>query len=147
MINLRLNIVFIFSLFFATVITAQEFQLNNYFNKSLTQEQRQEIYSQISQYSKAIRDNPEETSNYINRGVCYAKLGQYPDAISDYNIALKIDSMIPEAYYNRGIARGRFRYTKGACMDLRRASKLGLNLSKEIFDKKCSIYKNSLSPN
>ncbi len=115
-------------------------QLNNYFNTSLTQDQRQAIYKQIADYSKKIRQAPKDPSNYVNRGVCYANMGMYPDAICDYNKAIKIDSLLPEAYYNRGIARGRFRYTKNACIDIQRAYKLGLAPAKNLFDSKCGIY-------
>ncbi len=122
-----------------------DFQLNNYFNTSLTQDQRQNIYKQIANYSEKIRQNPKTTSNYINRGVCYAKMGMYPDAISDYNKALAIDSLLPKAYYNRGIARGRFRYTKSACIDILRAYKMGLTSAKDLFDRKCGMYVGSLT--
>ncbi|RKX17148.1 MAG: hypothetical protein DRP35_11440 [Candidatus Zixiibacteriota bacterium] len=121
------------------------FQLNNYFNTSMTQDQRQAIYKQIANYSAKIRQSPEEPANYINRGVCYANMGLYPDAISDYNHALKIDSLLPEAYYNRGIARGRFRYTKSACIDIYRAYKLGLTQAKDLFDNKCGMYQTTLA--
>ena len=137
---------------FAIVISINGFSqknnsIENYFNRSLTQEQRQAIYKQIAGFSAAIRETPNDPANYINRGVCYANLGMYPDAISDYNSALKIDSLLPEAYYNRGIARGRFRYTKGACVDIFRAWKLGLIQAKELFDKRCGMYKAVLIKN
>lgn len=122
-------------------------ELNKYFNTSLTQDQRQAIYQKIADYSGKIRQNPKAPNNYINRGVCYANMGLYPDAISDYDKALKIDSLLPEAYYNRGIARGRFRYTKNACIDILRAYQLGLTQAKNLFDKKCGMYRSALSLN
>jgi len=122
-------------------------ELNKYFNTSLSQDQRQAIYQKIADYSGKIRQHPKDPDNYINRGVCYAKMGLYPDAISDYNKALKIDSLIPEAYYNRGIARGRFRYTKNACVDILKAYQLGLTQAKNLFDKKCGMYRSTLSFN
>ena len=121
------------------------FQLNNYFNRSLTQDQRQAIYKQIADYSSQIHKNPNDPANYVNRGVCYAQMGMFPDAISDYNRALNIDSLLPEAYYNRGIARGRFRYTKSACLDILRAQQLGLSQAKDLFDKRCGMYKADLA--
>jgi len=120
-------------------------ELNNYFNTSLSQDQRQAIYKKIADYSGKIRQNPKNPNNYINRGVCYAKMGLYPDAICDYDNAIKIDSLIPEAYYNRGIARGRFRYTKNACIDILKAYQMGLTQAKNLFDKKCGMYRSVLS--
>ena len=142
-----LAILFIFSL---SLTKGQDnkkenFQLNNYFNTSMTQDQRQAIYKQIADYSAKIKQAPKEPANYVNRGVCYANMGLYPDAISDYNNALKIDSLLPEAYYNRGIARGRFRYTKSACIDIYKAYKLGLAQAKNLFDNKCGMYQTTLA--
>ena len=142
-----LAILFIFSLFLAKGQNDKKgnFQLNNYFNTSMTQAQRQAIYKQIADYSAKIRQDPQKPDNYVDRGVCYANMGLYPDAISDYNHALKIDSLLPEAYYNRGIARGRFRYTKSACIDIYRAYKLGLTQAKNLFDNKCGMYQTTLA--
>ncbi len=133
------------ALTYAQINNEKNTELNEYFNTSLTQNQRQAIYQKIADYSGKIQQNPENPNHYLNRGVCYANMGLYPDAISDYNKALKIDSLIPEAYYNRGIARGRFRYTKNACVDILKAYQLGLAQAKDLFDKKCEMYRSTLS--
>jgi len=122
-------------------------ELNKYFNLSLTQNQRQAIYNQIALFSKKIRQDPDNASNYLNRGVCYANLGMYPDAINDYNKALKYEPTMSQAYYNRGIARGRFRYTKNACIDIMKASQMGLLQAQSLFDKKCGMYADELKKN
>ena len=117
--------------------------IDKYFNTSLTEKERQYYYSQIHDYSVSLRDNPTPEA-YVNRGVSYAKLGMYPDAISDYNRALRIDSLYSYALFNRGIARARFRYTKRACMDIKKSYKLGIKQAKQVYDDNCGLFKRDL---
>ena len=71
-------------------------------------------------------------------------MGLYPDAISDYNKALKIDSTIAEAYYNRGISKARFAYTKGSCLDVKKAALYGLPQGRELYKNKCGLFMKEL---
>lgn len=120
------------------------FNLELYFNRTLTDADRVKIKENIYQYSQQIHTTPEDAKLYVNRGVQYALLGLYPDAISDYNKAVKLDSTIAEAYYNRGIAKARFAYTKGSCMDVKKAALLGLPQGKTLYDSKCGLFKSTL---
>ena len=123
---------------------SQAFDLESTFNPTLTQEDRKTIKDNIYHYSQEIKKNPDNPYSYLNRGVQYANLGLYPDAITDYNTCLKIDSTIPEAYYNRGIAKARFRYTKAACIDVRKSAKLGLKIGKKTYNEKCGLFMRQL---
>lgn len=118
----------------------QGFNLELYFNRELTEDDRKKIKDNIHQYSQQIIANPKDPVPLVNRGVQYAHLGLFPDAITDYNKALKLDSTLAEAYYNRGIARARFGYTKTACVDLKKAAKLGLGAGASLYNKKCGLY-------
>ena len=122
----------------------KDFDLESTFNKDLTQDQRQAIKDQIYNYSQMIRADSTDARAYINRGAKYSQLGLYPDAISDYHRAIKIDSTIPEAYFNRGVARARFRYTKIACMDVKRAAEMGLDVAFSTYEKNCGLFKSKL---
>lgn len=113
--------------------------IDKYFNTEISQKQRQSYYKSIHDYSVALRENPS-AEVYVNRGVSYARLGLYPDAISDYNRALKIDSLYPYAFYNRGVARARFRYTKRACMDIKKSAELGLFRATKTYNNNCGLF-------
>jgi len=120
------------------------FNLELYFNRTLTDNDRVKIKDNIFQYSQQIHAKPKNATLYINRGVQYAYLGLYPDAISDYNKAIKIDSTLAAVYYNRGIAKARFAYTKGSCQDVKKSAILGLAQGKELYNKKCGLFKKEL---
>ena len=59
----------------------------------------------ISDYSKAIRLNPDFVEAYYNRGYTKASLGRHFEAIADYDIAIKLNPDDPISYYNRGAAK------------------------------------------
>lgn len=141
---------FVFSLFIYLSIFAlfsqekKPLNLEIYFNRTLTNADRIRIKENIFQYSQQIHANPENAPLYVNRGVQYAYMGLYPDAISDYNKAIKIDSTLAEAYYNRGIAKARFAFTKGSCMDVKKAALYGLPQGKELYKNKCGLFMKDL---
>jgi tetratricopeptide (TPR) repeat protein len=136
---------FVFLLHSAAISQGKKpFELELYFNRTLTDSDRVVIKQTIYNYSQQIAANPDQAPLYINRGVQYAFLGLYPDAISDYTKAIKIDSTLAEAYYNRGIAKSRFNYTKGACLDVKKSALLGLSQGKVLYEKKCGLFKPEL---
>ncbi len=120
------------------------FELEIYFNRKITEQDRIKIKENIYQYSQQIKLQPNNAGLFVNRGVQYAFLGLYPDAIGDYNKSIKLDSTIAEAYYNRGIAQSRFAYTKRACIDIKKAYKLGLIQAKTLYNNKCGLFKSEL---
>ena len=56
----------------------------------------------ISEYTKAIKINPNYESAYGNRGGSYANRGDLPNAISDYTKAIELNPNDVMNYYNRG---------------------------------------------
>ena len=144
MIKVHYIVFFVFFTCFAYGQSQKPFNLELYFNRTLTDSDREQIKQNIYQYSQQIHSTPDDAKIYVNRGVQYALLGLYPDAISDYNKALKLDSTIAEAYYNRGIAKARFAYTKGSCMDVKKSGMLGLPQGKNLYDCKCGLFKSQL---
>jgi len=55
----------------------------------------------IDYFTKAINENPNNSSLYIVRGASYKSLGMYKLALEDYEKAIKIDDNIL-GYNNRG---------------------------------------------
>jgi len=58
----------------------------------------------ISDYSEAIRLDPNYANAYCGRGIAYYEVKNYDKAISDYSEAIRLDPSLANAYYGRGIA-------------------------------------------
>lgn len=84
---------------FVCAETAEE-----YFNRGNIYIQQGNFAQAISEYTKAIKINPNDAQAYSNRGVAYDHQGNFAQAISDYTMAIKINPNDSEAYSNRGIA-------------------------------------------
>ena len=143
-LKLSIGILFSLSFHFVECQEKNSFDLELYFNRTLSDADRILIKGNIYNYSQELHATPNNAKLYVNRGVQYALLGLYPDAIGDYNKAVKLDSTIAEAYYNRGIAKARFAYTKGSCIDVRKSALLGLPQGKNLYNNKCEMFKNEL---
>ena len=59
----------------------------------------------ITDYTQAIRLNPDHANAYNNRGVAKSDLGQHFAAIADYDIAIRLNPDYAQAYNNRGVAK------------------------------------------
>ncbi|MBQ9359023.1 MAG: tetratricopeptide repeat protein, partial [Abditibacteriota bacterium] len=61
------------------------------------------VYSkQVTDYSKAISENPNNQSPYLARAIAYRKLGNIAGALQDCNTALKLNDRDSECYLVRG---------------------------------------------
>ena len=61
----------------------------------------------ITDYTQAIRLNPDDADAYNNRGNAKGNLGQHFAAIADYDIAIRLNPDDAKAYYNRGTAKSK----------------------------------------
>jgi len=59
-------------------------------------------YLAISNFSEAIRLDPNNAIAYNNRGIAHQKQGNYPLAMQDYEQALRLDPNYATAYNNLG---------------------------------------------
>ena len=59
----------------------------------------------ITDYTHAIRLNPDDANAYNNRGNAKSNLGQHFAAIADYDIAIRLNPDYANAYINRGLAK------------------------------------------
>ena len=61
----------------------------------------------ITDYTHAIRLNPDHATAYYNRGIAKSDLGQHFAAIADYDIAIRLNPDYATAYNNRGVVRSK----------------------------------------
>ena len=59
----------------------------------------------ITDYTQAIRLNPDYAGAYLNRGAAKDHLGQHFASIADYDIAIRLNPDYAGAYLNRGAAK------------------------------------------
>ena len=76
-----------------------------YFDYGITKTQKEEYRAAISDYSKAIKINPEYADAYFYRGCAKHKLGDFRGAISDFTKAIQINPNYVDAYYYRGLCK------------------------------------------
>ena len=93
-----------------------------FYNKRGNQKYDVEDYKgAISDFSKAIKINPQYGDAYNNRGNVKLDLNIYKGAISDYTKAIKINPQYGDAYYNRGLAKENLKDFEGAIKDYTKA--------------------------
>jgi tetratricopeptide (TPR) repeat protein len=115
----------------------EKYDIEKYFNPSMSEEERALHKQNIQQFSDRIDSNINDVSAYVNRGAYYSYLGLYVQAINDYDKAIEIYPNIPEVYYNRALAKARFVYTLDACLDLKKANELGLPQAQALINQNC----------
>jgi tetratricopeptide (TPR) repeat protein len=79
----------------------------------------------ISDYSEAIRFNPNSGTYYVPRGKAYYRMKSYGEAISDFTEAIRLNPSHAEAYYNRGAAYQQLGKEAQAQADYDKAKQLG----------------------
>ena len=87
----------------------------------------------ISDYTKAIKINPNLAEAYNNRGNAYLKQNNFTQAISDYIEAIKINPNLADAYYHRGLAYVNQNNFTQAISDCTKAIKINPNLAEAYF--------------
>lgn len=100
---IKINLIIIFLSFFIININAQND--TTYFDNGIEETNKDEYKAAISDYSKAIKINPDYADAYFYRGCAKHKLKDYKGAISDFSKAIKINPNYVDAYYYRGLAK------------------------------------------
>tara|TARA_B100000787_G_C16094953_1_gene250706 strand:+ start:203 stop:724 length:522 start_codon:yes stop_codon:yes gene_type:complete len=93
-------------------------------------------YRAVYDYTKFIElHSYYQTAAYFNSGNLKRKLKDNSGAIADYTRAIAINPIKINAYYNRGISNEMIGEMDAACIDWRKAAKLGhKNSAKRVKD-------------
>ena len=91
--------------------------------------------SAISDFTTAIKLDPDYPAAYNNRGVAYGNLGEYNAAIADYTTAIRLDPDYAKAYTNRGVAKSKTGLS--LCSDFKKACELGIKRVCEVYNDHC----------
>jgi Flp pilus assembly protein TadD len=63
-----------------------------------------EFHKAISDFSQAIRLNPQDPANYVCRGVALDELGRFNETIQDFTKAIELDATDPASFFSRALA-------------------------------------------
>jgi tetratricopeptide (TPR) repeat protein len=78
----------------------------------------------VTEFTEAIRCNPESPLGYLGRGVALAKLGKPKQAVADATEAIRLNPNLASAYRNRGRDRVALGDFKRAIADFTEAIRL-----------------------
>jgi K+-sensing histidine kinase KdpD len=99
----KINLIIIFLSFFVINLSAQND--TTYFDDGIEETNKEEYKAAISDYSKAIKINPDYADAYFYRGCAKHKLQDYKGAISDFSKAIRVNPNYVDAYYYRGLCK------------------------------------------
>ena len=131
----------------SNLITAEE-----YFYRAYEKSKKGDSYGAISDYTQAIKINPNFARAYYNRGFVKDYLKDYYAAISDYTKAIEINPNNDDGYNNRAIAKGELKDYNGALLDYNKAIEINPNDAQSYYNRGiCKInlkdYNGAISDN
>ena len=92
---------------------------------SYVKEKAGDYYAAISDYSKAIKIDPEDDYSFIGRAYSKGQIGDNNGAINDFSNAIEINSDDGFAFFGRAIYNDLAGNYNQACQDWIKASDLG----------------------
>lgn len=92
----------------------------------------------IQYFTRAIIQQPLNSSLYSGRAIIHHEMKNYSKAISDYSMALDIDPRNPETWFERGKSRYASGNSEAACSDWYKALIKGHREAINMIDKFCN---------
>jgi tetratricopeptide (TPR) repeat protein len=123
---------------FTAAIDLDEFDTESFYYRG-------KIYSGKKDWKKAERDFSaaleleEQNEGYLlARGQSRYLAGSLDGALADFTLLIAIEPSNPSGFYHRGITLQRMKRLSEACPDLLKASELGMEQAKAIWEKICN---------
>ncbi len=101
-----------------------EEDFSKYFERALKKALLQDYSGSISDYTHAIRLNPQFVDAYINRGVIKQERGDLEGALFDFNEAIRLNPQSLSGYNNRGFIKKKRGDLEGALLDFNETIRL-----------------------
>jgi tetratricopeptide (TPR) repeat protein len=105
-----------------------------YYDRALAKGKSEDYAGAISDFTKALKIDPEYSLAYLERGSYKGRLGEHTEAIADITKAIELDPKYARAYFDRGfnkmgLAIGVNNINKSlkdsGCLDFSKAAELG----------------------
>ncbi len=115
-------------------------EARSYFNSGNKKYLTGNLNDAVSDFTMAIRLNPNYYKAYNNRGIILAfSMKKYLDARNDFESAILLNPSYADAYLGRGSVLFYLNDLEGACRDWQKSADLGNNRAQELLDKHCRI--------
>ena len=98
-----------------------------YFDRAFDKAENGNHKGAISDYTKSIELDPNESVSYYNRALSKYDMEDFYGAISDNTKAIKIDPEYADAYYNRALAKEGIEDYSGAISDYTKTIEIDSN--------------------
>ena len=106
----------------------------------MDEKEKEELLKEIEEYTKKIKEEPDNASNYYNRGNAFHNLKNYNEAINDYNKAIELNPNNASYYNNRGISFNSLKEYEKAINDYNKAIELNSSYALAYNNRGVSFY-------
>ena len=106
----------------------------------MDEKEKEKLLKKIEEYTKKIKEEPNNAIYYYNRGNTYYSLKEYEKAINDYNTAIESNSNNASYYNNRGISFNSLKEYEKAINDYNKAIELNPSYALAYNNRGVSFY-------
>ena len=106
----------------------------------MDEKEKEELLKEIEEYTKKIKEEPDNASNYYNRGNAFHNLKNYNEAINDYNKAIELNPNNASYYNHRGISFNSLKEYEKAINDYNKAIELNSSYALAYNNRGVSFY-------